>query len=77
MVLGIPTVNRHHQHTSAYSGPVHQSYLQSTLQSIFINLQPEGEKDSLVVIFIAETDLEFVQATAKSIKAAFETQLDS
>ena len=66
MVLGIPTVKRDHQ-----------SYLQSTLRSIFNNLQPEDEKDTLVVIFIAETDPEFVLATAKTIKAAFEPQLES
>jgi len=66
MVLGIPTVKRDHQ-----------SYLQSTLRSIFNNLQPEDEKDTLVVIFVAETDPEFVLAVYKSIKAAFEVQLES
>ena len=66
MVLGIPTVKRDHQ-----------SYLQSTLRSIFNNLQPEDEKDTLVVIFVAETDPEFVLAVYKSIKAAFEPQLES
>lgn len=66
MVLGIPTVKRDHQ-----------SYLQSTLRSIFNNIQPEEEKDTLVVIFIAETDLAFVTETAKSIKASFAPQLES
>ena len=66
MVLGIPTVKRDHQ-----------SYLQSTLRSIFNNIQPEDESDTLVVIFIAETDLSFVTETANSIKAGFSPQLES
>ena len=66
VVLGVPTVKRDHQ-----------SYLQSTLRSIFNNLQPEEEKDTLVVIFIAETDLNFVTATAKAIQASFSSQLES
>lgn len=66
VVLGVPTVKRDHQ-----------SYLQSTLRSIFNNIEAEDEKDTLVVIFVAETDLEFVASVAKSIKASFSPQLDS
>jgi len=66
MVLGIPTVKRDHQ-----------SYLQSTLRSVFNNIQPEDESDTLVVIFIAETDISFVKETAQSIKAGFAAQLES
>jgi len=66
MVLGIPTVKRDHQ-----------SYLQSTLRSIFNNIQPEDESDTLVVIFIAETDINFVKETANSIKVSFAPQLES
>ena len=50
---------------------------QSTLRSIFNNIQPEDESDTLVVIFIAETDLSFVQETANSIKLGFAPQLES
>ncbi len=66
VVLGIPTVKRDHQ-----------TYLISTLRSVFNNLQPEDEKQTLVVVFVAETDLDFVKSTAASIKASFEVQLDS
>ena len=61
VVLGIPTVKR-----------IHQSYLQNTLKSIFNNLQPEDDKDTLVVIFVAETDPDFVLTLYKSIKADFQ-----
>ena len=66
IVLGIPTVKRDHQ-----------SYLQSTLKSIFDNLQPEDVKDTLIVVFVGETDPDFVLAVYKSIKADFEAQLES
>ena len=66
MVLGIPTVKRDHQ-----------SYLQTTLKSIFNNLQPEDERDTLVIVFIAETEMKFVASVAKSIKDSFSEQLES
>ena len=50
---------------------------QSTLRSIFNNIQPEDESDTLVVIFIAETDINFVKETANSIKVSFAPQLES
>ena len=53
------------------------SSLQSTLRSVFNNIQPEDESDTLVVIFIAETDISFVKETAQSIKAGFAPQLES
>ena len=66
MVLGIPTVKRDHQ-----------SYLQTTLRSIFNNIQPEEEKDTLVIVFVAETDMNFVKSVAQTIKEAFTPQLES
>ncbi len=65
MVLGIPTVKRDHQ-----------SYLQTTLRSIFNNLNPEDANDVLVVVFVAETDLDYVTSIARSIKDSFSQQLD-
>lgn len=65
-ILGIPTVKRDHQ-----------SYLQSTLRSVFNNMNKEDEDDTLVIVFIAETDPGFVAAVAKSIKTSFEPQLES
>ena len=44
----------------------------SPLKSIFNNLHPEDDKDTLVVIFVAETDPDFVLTLYKSIKADFQ-----
>jgi alpha-1,3-mannosylglycoprotein beta-1,4-N-acetylglucosaminyltransferase A/B len=66
MVLGIPTVKRDHQ-----------SYLQSTLQSIFNNISPKDTEDSLVVIFIAETEPSIVASIANSINASFSAEIEA
>jgi alpha-1,3-mannosylglycoprotein beta-1,4-N-acetylglucosaminyltransferase A/B len=66
MVLGLPTVKRDHQ-----------SYLQSTLRSIFNNISPEDTEDTLVVVFIAETEPSFVASVAKSINASFSAQIEA
>jgi alpha-1,3-mannosylglycoprotein beta-1,4-N-acetylglucosaminyltransferase A/B len=65
-VLGIPTVKRDHQ-----------SYLQSTLRSIFNNISPKDTEDSLVVIFIAETEPSFVASIATSINASFSAEIEA
>ena len=51
--------------------------MQGTLKSIFDNIQPEDELDTLVVIFIAETNTSLVMEIANSIKAGFAPQLES
>ena len=51
VVLGVPTVRRDHQ-----------SYLSVTLRSVFDNLSPEEAADCLVVVLVAETDMEAVRA---------------
>ena len=51
--------------------------MQGTLKSIFDNIQPEDELDTLVVIFIAETNRSLVMEIAHSIKAGFAPQLES
>ena len=53
------------------------SLFQSTLKSIFDNIQSENELDSLIVVFIAETNISFVKEIAYSIKAGFAPQLES
>ena len=52
-------------------------FLQSTLRSLFNNIQTEDESDTLVVIFIAETNISLVMEIAYSIKAGFAPQLES
>ena len=51
--------------------------LQSTLKSIFKNIQDKDESDTLVVIFIADTDWSFVTETANLLKAEFALQFES
>ena len=66
MVLGIPTVKRDHQ-----------SYLQVTLKSIIDNLSAEERADCLIIVFVAETDPEFVAAVAADVQRAFPEQASS
>ena len=49
IVLGIPTVKRQYQ-----------SYLVTTLQSVLDNMTEQEMADTLIIIFIAETDPEYV-----------------
>ena len=59
--MGIPTVKR-----------PSQSYLQSTLKSIFDNMDEEDAKDSLVILMIAEPyDKEYVAGVAEAMGLAF------
>ena len=51
--------------------------LQSTLKSIFKNIQDKDESDTLVVIFIADTDWSFVTETANLLKAEFALKFES
>lgn len=48
MVLGIPTVKRDVQ-----------SYLMSTLQNLIENMSPEEQKDSVIIVFIAEVSIAY------------------
>ena len=66
VVLGVPTVRRDHQ-----------SYLSVTLRSVFDNLSPEEAADCLVVVLVAETDMEAVRAVAQEVKEQFSEHIDS
>jgi len=54
--MGIPTVKR----------PT-QSYLLTTLQSLLSGMRPSEKNDSLIIVFIAESDISFVQKTVNII----------
>ena len=66
MIIGIPTVKREKQ-----------SYLDSTLKSIFGHISVEEAKDVLVILMIAEpNDIEYIKTTALAIRGDFSKQMD-
>ncbi|XP_042908177.1 alpha-1,3-mannosyl-glycoprotein 4-beta-N-acetylglucosaminyltransferase B isoform X2 [Parasteatoda tepidariorum] len=66
MVLGVPTVKRDVQ-----------SYLMSTLQNLIENMSPEERDDAVIIVFIAETDLEYVTRQAAEIENNFSEHINS
>ncbi|KAJ8028701.1 Alpha-1,3-mannosyl-glycoprotein 4-beta-N-acetylglucosaminyltransferase B [Holothuria leucospilota] len=66
VVLGIPTIKR-----------TVESYLMDTLQSIVNALSQEEKMDTLVVVFIAETDLAYAQGEAAKIQSQFAAEVES
>ncbi|XP_060521150.1 alpha-1,3-mannosyl-glycoprotein 4-beta-N-acetylglucosaminyltransferase B isoform X2 [Cylas formicarius] len=66
MVLGIPTVKRDKQ-----------TYLIDTLNSLINGITPEEASDSLIVVFIAETDLEYIIQVAKELELRFPASVES
>jgi len=57
MVLGVPTVKREVQ-----------SYLLTTLHNLVQNLNAEEQAKTLIIVFVAETDIEYVDSVAKEIE---------
>ncbi|CAB3365848.1 Hypothetical predicted protein [Cloeon dipterum] len=66
MVLGVPTVKREVQ-----------SYLLTTLQNLIQNLSPEEQAKTLIIVFVAETDLEYVVSVAKEIEMQFSPHVEA
>lgn len=66
MVLGVPTVKRDKQ-----------SYLMSTLHNMIRNMDEEEQNETMIVVFIGETDLEYVQLVAKQIEVRFATYVEN
>ncbi|XP_074038777.1 alpha-1,3-mannosyl-glycoprotein 4-beta-N-acetylglucosaminyltransferase a [Leptinotarsa decemlineata] len=66
LVMGVPTVRREKQ-----------SYLMDTLQNLVDGLTEEEANDSLIVVFVGETDLEQVLQIAKDVEMKFPVQVDS
>lgn len=59
-VLGVPTVKRDKQ-----------SYLSGTLTSLIDNMSAEERNDSLIIVFIGDTDSFYVNTIAKDIETQF------
>jgi len=66
VVLGVPTVKRESQ-----------SYLLPTLASLIESMSPEEKNDTLIIVFVAETDIEYVTVIADKIKKQFSDAIES
>ncbi|XP_049441159.1 alpha-1,3-mannosyl-glycoprotein 4-beta-N-acetylglucosaminyltransferase B-like [Epinephelus fuscoguttatus] len=66
MVLGIPTVKREKQ-----------SYLVNTLSSLLYSLTSLQQQDLLIIVFVAETDSDYVDSIAKTINKTFPKEVQS
>jgi len=66
VVLGVPTVKRESQ-----------SYLLPTLVSLIESMNDEEKNDTLIIVFVAETDIEFVSVIADKIKKQFPDEMAS
>ncbi|XP_067003248.1 alpha-1,3-mannosyl-glycoprotein 4-beta-N-acetylglucosaminyltransferase B isoform X2 [Anabrus simplex] len=66
IVLGVPTVKREVQ-----------SYLMATLQNLVNSMSTEEAADTLIVVFVAETDQEYILQIAKQIETQFPDQVES
>ncbi|CAJ1057965.1 alpha-1%2C3-mannosyl-glycoprotein 4-beta-N-acetylglucosaminyltransferase A [Xyrichtys novacula] len=60
IVMGVPTVKREKE-----------SYLVSTLSSLLYSLTPSEKSDILIIIFVAESDLDYVRGVAEIISKNF------
>lgn len=66
MVLGVPTVKREIQ-----------SYLMATLKNLLDRMNPMETADTLIIVLIAETDLEYVTYVAKQIEVQFPVEFEA
>lgn len=66
MALGVPTVKRDKQ-----------SYLMSTLNNLITNMEEEEQNETMIVVFVGETDIEYVQLIAKQIEVRFSQYVEN
>lgn len=66
VVLGVPTVKRDKQ-----------SYLLGTLQNLIQNMSDEEQNETMIVVFIGETDTDYVQLVSKQIEVRFSAYVES
>jgi alpha-1,3-mannosylglycoprotein beta-1,4-N-acetylglucosaminyltransferase A/B len=65
-VFGVPHIKRSKE-----------SYLQLTLYFLIKNLKPKDFEDTLIIVFIAETDLNYVMNTTRMIAHQFKEYIES
>nr|XP_026500609.1 alpha-1,3-mannosyl-glycoprotein 4-beta-N-acetylglucosaminyltransferase A [Vanessa tameamea] len=66
IVIAIPTVKRDKQ-----------SYLMITLEHLISGLQEKDKNDTLIVVLVGETDLEYVLTLARDIEIEFEKEVET
>uniref|UniRef100_A0A8C7N5C1 Alpha-1,3-mannosyl-glycoprotein 4-beta-N-acetylglucosaminyltransferase A n=1 Tax=Oncorhynchus kisutch TaxID=8019 RepID=A0A8C7N5C1_ONCKI len=66
MVMGIPTVKRKVK-----------SYLAETLHSLINKLSPEEKHDCVIIVFVGETDTEYVQSVVTGLEKEFSIEFSS
>lgn len=66
IVIGVPTIKRDIQ-----------NYLMETLRSLVNGLSQEEKMECLIVVFIAETDKDYVRREAAGIQKEFSAEVDS
>ncbi|KAJ8877752.1 hypothetical protein PR048_022207 [Dryococelus australis] len=66
IVMGVPTVKRELQ-----------SYLLATLQNLLDSMSVEEAADSLIIVFVAEVDQEYVLQVARQIEEQFRDQVEA
>lgn len=64
--MGIPTVKREVK-----------SYLIETLHSLIDNLYPEEKLDCVIVVFIGETDIDYVHGVVANLEKEFSKEINS
>ncbi|XP_049826869.1 alpha-1,3-mannosyl-glycoprotein 4-beta-N-acetylglucosaminyltransferase B isoform X1 [Schistocerca gregaria] len=66
MVMGVPTVRRQVQ-----------SYLLATLKNLVDSMSPQEANDSLIIVFVAETDQDYVLQVVRQLESQFPEQLET
>ncbi|XP_041114825.1 alpha-1,3-mannosyl-glycoprotein 4-beta-N-acetylglucosaminyltransferase A [Polyodon spathula] len=66
IVMGIPTVKRKVK-----------SYLAETLHSLINKLSPEEKLDCVIIVFVGETDIDYVHSVVESLEKEFSTEINS
>uniref|UniRef100_A0A8C3AII8 Alpha-1,3-mannosyl-glycoprotein 4-beta-N-acetylglucosaminyltransferase A n=1 Tax=Cyclopterus lumpus TaxID=8103 RepID=A0A8C3AII8_CYCLU len=66
MVMGIPTVKRKVK-----------SYLAETLRSLIDKLSPEEKLDCVIIVYVGETDVDYVHSVVAGLEKEFSTELSS
>ncbi|XP_066863237.1 alpha-1,3-mannosyl-glycoprotein 4-beta-N-acetylglucosaminyltransferase A isoform X2 [Kogia breviceps] len=66
IVMGVPTVKREVK-----------SYLIETLHSLIDNLYPEEKLDCVIVVFVGETDIDYVNGVVANLEKEFSKEISS
>lgn len=66
MILGVPTVKRDKQ-----------TYLLNTLHNMITNMNEAEQNETMIVVFVGETNIDDVLAVAKQIEAQFPQHVES